>query len=203
MHWDRLFEDLEGQLSSEWEAERAMLDAESERLRIARLDLRSRLRSLCTAEATATIDLADGRRLPVSLHRLGADWIAVSSRSATGAQVAASALFIPLHAIAGLTTDHGTILASLEEPADAGRALRERMTLGFVLRDLARRRIPVRLSTRSGEDVYGTIDRAAADHLDLAMHDPGEARLAAAVRGHRIVPFASLVEVRTPGSQLP
>ena len=29
MRWDRLFEDLEGQLASEWEAERAALDAES------------------------------------------------------------------------------------------------------------------------------------------------------------------------------
>lgn len=52
MHWDRLFDDLESQLASEWEAERAALDAESERLRISRLDLHSRLRQLCAADAT-------------------------------------------------------------------------------------------------------------------------------------------------------
>lgn len=46
MEWDRLFEDLEDQIASGWEAERAALDAEAERLRIARLDLRTRLGAL-------------------------------------------------------------------------------------------------------------------------------------------------------------
>ena len=55
VHWDRLFEDLEGQLASEWESERAALDAESERLRISRLEQRSRLRVVCaSAGVTAT-----------------------------------------------------------------------------------------------------------------------------------------------------
>ena len=39
MRWDRFFDDLEGQLASEWEAERAVLDSESERLRVARMTL--------------------------------------------------------------------------------------------------------------------------------------------------------------------
>ncbi len=203
MHWDRLFEDLEGQLSSEWEAERAMLDAESERLRIARLDLRSRLRMLCGAGADATIDLVNGRRLPVVLQMLGADWIAVSTRGTGESRVAPSALFLPLAAIAGIATDHGMILASLEEPISAELPLRERMTLGFVLRDLARRRVPLHISTHLGDDVHGTIDRAAADHLDVALHDPGEPRLAGAVHGFRIIPFSSLVAVRAPGDQTP
>ncbi len=203
MHWDRLFEVLEGQLSSEWEAERAVLDAESERLRIARLDLRSRLRMLCSAGAEATIDLVNGRRLPVVLQTLGADWIAVSTRGTGEGRAAPSALFFPLPAIAGIATDHGMILASLEEPIAAELPLRERMTLGFVLRDLARRRVPVHISTHLGDDVHGTIDRAAADHLDLALHDPGEARLAGAVHGFRMIPFSSLVTVRAPGAQMP
>lgn len=203
MHWDRLFEDLEGQLASEWEAERAMLDAESERLRIARLDLRTRLRVLCTAGSDATIDLGSGRRLPVTLQTLGADWIAVASRGTGSAGGTPAGLLLPLHAIAGLTTDHGMILASLEEPSSAETGLRERMTLGFVLRDLARRRVPVHISTHGGDDVHGTIDRAAADHLDLAVHDSGQARLAGAVHGFRIIPFASLVAVRTSGDQMP
>lgn len=206
MHWDRLFEDLEGQLASDWEAERAVLDAESERLRIAKLDLRARLRTLCSTGTDATIDLVDGRRLPVTLQALGADWLAVASRDVGGAPHAsgptASALILPLHAVAGITTDHGTVLASLDDSATGPHPLRERMTLGFVLRDLARRRIPVHISVRVGDDVHGTIDRAAADHLDLALHDPGQARLAGAVRGFRIIPFSTLVAVRTPGDQL-
>jgi hypothetical protein len=207
MHWDRLFEDLEGQLASDWEAERAVLDAESERLRIARLDLRARLRTLCTAATDATIDLMNGRRLPVTLHSLGADWLAVASRDSGGVRhatgAAASALLLPLHAVAGITTDHGMILASLDEAAPEVHPLRERMTLGFVLRDLARRRVPVHISLHVGDDAHGTIDRAAADHLDLALHDPGRARLAGAVQGFRIIPFSSLIAVRTPGDQLP
>ncbi|MFK3679788.1 hypothetical protein ACI2IP_18850 [Microbacterium sp. NPDC090218] len=203
MHWDRLFEDLEGQLASEWEAERAVLDAESERLRIARLELRTRLRILCDAGADATIDLVNGQRLPVTVQTLGADWIAVESRgSGDAVRTSSSGLLIPLLAIAGLATDHGMILASLEEPTPGDRALRERMTLGFVLRDLARRRVPVHIITGIGE-THGTIDRAAADHLDLAVHDPGQPRLAGAVHGFRMIPFSSLVAVRTSGDQLP
>ena len=34
VRWDRFFEDLEDQLDSEWEAERAALDTEAERLRL-------------------------------------------------------------------------------------------------------------------------------------------------------------------------
>ena len=203
VHWDRLFEDLEGQLASEWEAERAVLDAESERLRIARLDLRMRVRALVEAGADATIDLVNGRRIPVMLQTLGADWVAVASRGTGDAPTASSALLLPLHAIAGICTDHGMILASLEEPVVTDLSLRERMTLGFVLRDLARRRIPVHISTRPGDEFHGTIDRAAADHLDLAQHDPGAARLAGAVRGFRMIPFASLIAVRAPGDQMP
>ncbi|GAA2929002.1 hypothetical protein GCM10010458_09260 [Microbacterium luteolum] len=203
MHWDRLFEDLEGQLASEWEAERAALDAESERLRIARLELRARLRRLCAFSAEAVVDLANGRRLPVTLRALGADWIAATSRVAEGTQAAASTLLMPAHAIAGITLDHGMILASVEEAASSDHTLRERMTLGFVLRDLARRRVAVQVSTLTGEDVHGTIDRAAADHLDLAVHEAGDARRASAVQAFRIIPFPRLVAVRTPGTQMP
>lgn len=203
MHWERLFEDLEGQLASEWEAERAVLDAESERLRIARLDLRARLRMLCETGTDATVELANGRRLPVTLRSLGADWIAVASRDpGTGGAPMGSAQLVPLHAVASLSTDHGRLLASLDEPVTEP-ALRERMTLGFVLRDLARRRVPLHISTRVGDDVHGTIDRAAADHLDLAVHDPGQARSAGAVQGFRIIPFSALVAVRVPGDQMP
>ncbi|QNA92308.1 MULTISPECIES: hypothetical protein [unclassified Microbacterium] len=205
MHWDRLFEDLEGQLESDWEAERAVLDAESERLRIARLDLRARLRSLCRTGTDATVDLVDGQRLAVTMQTLGAEWIAVASRGTTveGGRATASALLLPLEAIAGITVDHGALLASLDALVPAEHSLRERMTLGFVLRDLARRRVSVHISTRTGHDAHGTIDRAAADHLDLAVHDPGQARRAEAVHGFRIIPFASVVAIRTSGDQFP
>jgi hypothetical protein len=201
VNWDRLFEDLEGQLASEWEAERAARDAESERLRIAQLTLRSRLRFLCERQASVIMDLANGRRVPLTLRTVGADWIAADSTTARGGGSAHSMLVIPLHAVHGVSTDHGMILGSLDEQPAPPSALRERMTLGFVLRDLARRRVPLHLSTANAEDIHGTIDRAGSDHLDLALHDAGTARLAGAVQGFRIVPFDAVVSVRTTGDQ--
>ncbi|HWS51376.1 MAG TPA: hypothetical protein VN241_10215 [Microbacterium sp.] len=202
MHWDRLFEDLEGQLASEWEAERAALDAESERLRISRLDLRSRLRMLCGLNAPVVLELAGSQRFPVRLRALGADWLAAESSAGAGAQSAVSV--VPLAAIQGVSTDHGMLLASLDAQDPAGPALRERMTLGFVLRDLARRRVPLRIALRDGGDVHGTVDRAGADHLDLAEHDAGELRRAGAVRGFRIIPFTAMLWIRASGdAQLP
>ncbi|MBO0980533.1 hypothetical protein [Microbacterium sp. SD291] len=203
MHWDRLFEDLEGQLASEWEAERAALDAESERLRISRLDLRSRLRVLCASATVATVDLPGMRRIRVRLQSLGADWVAAAQADDAGTGRPRAILIIPLHAVRGLALDHGMLLASLDAALEDTPSLRERMTLGFVLRDLARRRVAVRLTTVDGDDLHGTIDRAGSDHLDLAVHDQGDARVAAAVRSFRVVPFDALASVQASGDQLP
>lgn len=192
-----MFEDLEGQLASEWEAERAALSAESERLRISRLDLRTRLRTLCTVKATITLELTGGQRLPATLQDLGADWVA--AEQAEGATARRALSLVPLHAIAGLTMDHGMLLAGLEERPAEEPSLRDRMTLGFVLRDLARRRVAVRLDLAHDGEVHGTIDRAGADHLDLAIHDAGEARRIGAVREFRIVPFSAILRLRPVG----
>lgn len=197
VHWDRLFEDLEGQLAAEWEAERAALDAESERLRIAKLGVRTRLRSLLLKESLLTVRLADRTRRIVRLRAVGVDWIAAEAPESTS-----SALIIPLAAISSIETDHGALLASVDIPVDATDAVRERMTLGFVMRDLARRRVALRLALRDGEDLHGTVDRAGADHFDLAVHDAGEPRRAGAVRAFRMIPFDALVWARTDGAAL-
>jgi len=65
---------------------------------------------------------------------------------------------------------------------------------GRVLRDLCRRRA-VDLVLAAGE-VHGTIDRVGRDHVDIAVHERGEARRPGAVREVRIVPFATLQLVR-------
>jgi len=190
VHWDRLFEDLEGQLAAEWEAERAVLDAESERLRISKLTLRSRLRALQTDDAPVTVALADGERCSGRLRAVGADWIAVQTPDSP------SSLIVPIHAVSGVETHHGAILDSLEDRAGSSDGLRARMTLGFLLRDFARRRLPVRIALLGGETLHGTIDRAGDDHLDFAAHDAGEPRHAAAVRSFRMLPFAAVLWMR-------
>ena len=58
MRWDRFFDDLEDQLASEWEAERAVLDTEAERLRLSRVTLRERLRGL-PASAVSSFEFVD------------------------------------------------------------------------------------------------------------------------------------------------
>jgi hypothetical protein len=192
VEWDHLFDDLEGQLAAEWEAERAALDAESERLRIAKLSLRERLRTMTAGAARAAVELSGGERWDCTLRVIGADWIGVSTPDDRRLRL------IPLAAITAVAVDHGSLLASLAERAsDApGAALRERMTLGFVLRDLARRRTPVTLARRGGDPQHGTIDRAGVDHLDLALHDAGDPRRARAVHGFRIVPLDAVTWVR-------
>lgn len=190
MEWDRLFEDLEDQIASGWEAERAALDAETERLRIARLDLRTRLGVLAAQDCPVTVVLTDSTRVRGRLRAVGADWAAVQPHGTEGLTL------LPSHAVELWSLDHGALLTSgaASEPLSP---LRERMTFGFVLRDLARRRIGVTLRTGSGTVLAGTIDRAGADHLDLALHDAGSPRRARAVTGFRVVPFASVLSVGT------
>jgi hypothetical protein len=191
VQWDRLFEDLEGQLASEWEAERAALDAESERLRIAKLELRQRLTTLQHRDGLLIVELLDGSRHRTLARAVGADWVGMQAPQDQ------KGLLVPFRAITSLETDHGMLLDSLEDAAPSAPSLRERMSLGFVLRDLARRRIPIRVGLRSGTILHGTADRAGADHLDLAVHDPGEPRRAEAVHGFRMIPFDALVWVST------
>lgn len=196
VHWDRLFEDLEGQLAAEWEAERAVLDAESERLRIARLGLRTRLRRFEHDAVLVGLRLVDGERRSVRVRVVGADWIAAQPPEGGGAVI------VPLSAITGVESTHGALLATLEDAELPADELRGRMTLGFLLRDLARRRTPLHVALRDGERLHGTVDRAGADHLDLAVHDAGQARRTDAVRAFRIVPFDALVSARMDGAVL-
>lgn len=192
VHWDRLFEDLEGQLAAEWESERAALDAEAERLRIAGLALRGRLRAFAASGDVVRIGVSGGLQVSGRVDRIGADWIAVDERSVS---------IIPLEAVRSLQTDHGALLRSLsdrDDEPDAAAELRERMTFGFVLRDLARRRVPVRIDASDGALLHGTIDRAGADHLDVAEHEPGTVRRAAQVLAFRLLPFHSVARISVP-----
>jgi hypothetical protein len=190
VRWDRFFDDLEGQLASEWEAERAALDTEAERLRLSRVSLRERLVALVARDPAAgplAVDVGDDVVLGGEVSAVGADWVALDGGRA-------GALLVPFAAIDAIGMPHADVLRSAR-PAVPGSPLSERMTLGFVLRDLVRRRIPVVVHLRSGRTLTGTIDRAGSDHLDLALHEPGAPRRAGEVTGHRVVPFGALVWV--------
>lgn len=183
MRWQRFFEDLEHQLDSEWEAERAALDTEAERLRLSRLTLRERLQESIGAEVT--VDVAAGDPIRGRLTGVGADWVGLDRADGPGAAV------VPFAAASSVVLAEPDLLRSAR-PAGRGSALSERMTLGFVLRDLARRRVPVHIVVAGGKTWAGTIDRAGADHLDLALHDAAEPRRPSAVTGHRMVAYSAL-----------
>lgn len=193
MRWDRFFDDLEDQIDAEWEAERAALDSEAERLRISRIPLRERLVALAAHGHAAAVDLAGGAVLTGAVRTVGADWLALG-----GEEDAGGIALVPLSAVTGLGLPHAELLRTARD-AGAGPSLRQRMSFGFVLRDLARRRVPVRVHTVGGRTRTGTIDRAGLDHFDLALHDPGEPRRLGGVEGHRIIVFDAVAWVRVEG----
>ncbi len=191
VRWDELFADIESQLEHELDLEQQGVAAEEERLRLGRLALRERVLAMGRADAV-TLVLADGETFALRVESAGRDWIA--GETAVGSTT--RTLVVPLPAVAcvlpaGAQLELGLRPASVEALPE----LTARLGLGFVLRDLCRRRAGVELRTRIGV-VHGTIDRVARDHLDLAEHDPGEARRDAVVRRIRLVPFDALLCVR-------
>lgn len=194
VRWDRFFDDLEDQLASEWEAERAALDTEAERLRLSRVQLSERLTLLAARDATAiavaSFDLADGTTLRGSVTGVGADWVALAP-----ADGASGALVVPLRSLMAIGMPHADLLRTAR-PAPSRSPLADRLTLGFVLRDLVRRRAGVAVHLIGGRVLTGTIDRAGADHLDIALHEPGAPRRTDAVAGYRLVPFAAIAWIR-------
>jgi hypothetical protein len=54
----------------------------------------------------------------------------------------------------------------------------------------------VSLQLSDGTSLAATLDRVGADFVEAAVHAPGEARRAAAVRDVLVVPMSALVAVR-------
>ncbi|MBK4346399.1 hypothetical protein IV501_02020 [Lacisediminihabitans sp. G11-30] len=194
MRWGKLFDDLEGQLEQELEAEEVDLRAEEERLRLGRLSLRDRLLALHRDPAcdAVTLQLAD-HRVSVRPVSIGKDWLSgdLVDGTARGLQC-----IVPLASIDAVIVDRKQVRLSLvPQPEEDGSRLSARLGLAFVLRDLCRRRRAVELVTASGI-IVGTIDRVGRDHLDLAEHPIGVARRESAVLQYRVLPFERLVYLR-------
>lgn len=189
VRFDDLFDDLESQLEAELGAERRDLEAEEERFRVGRLELRERIAG---APRSLDLTLRTGGRLRLRRMALGRDWL--NGVVLEGAPVDTGAI-VPLHAIAALELDADAAAASLQAPKEAGD-LQARLSFAFALRDLARRRVTVILE--GAMPAAGTIDRVGRDHLDLAVHEPGGHPRLGAVRSWRVVPFSGFDWVRLP-----
>ncbi|MFG6502753.1 hypothetical protein [Microbacterium sp. P05] len=196
MRWDRFFEDIEDQLESEWEAERVALETEAERLRLSKLTLHERMAALVGAETAPALELVDGTVVTAPLCALGADWLLASPwRTRSGAAL------VPLSSVSAVRMPHAELLRTAR-PAEPPRKapVSRRAGFGFAVRDLVRRRAGVAVHLTGGRVLTGTIDRAGADHLDLALHDPGAPRRRTDVTAFHLVPFAAIawIDVDAP-----
>jgi hypothetical protein len=198
MRWDNLFDDLESQLEQELTAEEVDLRVEEERLRLARLGIRDRLRALSVApDATARairLMLTGGSRITVAPATFGRDWLAGELLEESGRR---PQCVVPLDAIDAVTLTAAEVTQSLDttSPEEAAGALSARLGIQFVLRDLCRRRSAVDLWLADGR-VHGTIDRVGRDHIDLARHEAGRPRRESEVIEYRILRLSQIVLVR-------
>lgn len=177
MRWDALFADLEAQFETGQAAELAAEVAELTRAEVGAIALADRLHAQVGRELVWWT--VSGERLAGALVEAGADWVLVGT--------ARQEWLLPLVAVAavgGLTRD--------AEPA-AGSGVR-RLPLTVVLRRLSRDRELVEMTVAGGRQFLGTVDRVAADHVDLAVRRPDEPLRDAAERV--AVPLAALVGLR-------
>jgi hypothetical protein len=197
VRWDNLFDDLEGQLEHELNAEEIDLRAEEERLRLGRLSIRDRLLSLARSGGRQdprmlSVVLTAGQGITVRPSAFGKDWLAgdLIDHSGTSAQCV-----VPFVAIAAVVLTEDDVADSLNSPVQTLAQVVDRIGLAFVLRDLCRRRKSVDVQTATGR-LSGTIDRVGRDHFDVAMHPPGTQRRRGQVEQYRLVPLAQLQLIR-------
>ena len=110
-----------------------------------------------------------------------------------GVESATSNWIVPVAAITGVEMLGENATRSLLAVPPA--AISARIGFGYLLRDLARRRVSVAVHRREGMVLQGTIDRAAHDHLDIAIHDPRLPRRTENVTALVTVPFAAIAFV--------
>jgi hypothetical protein len=168
--WEALFADLAGELDA---AEAAELDAE----------VRDRTRREHAATALADrLNAAVGGPIAVSTSAGRVDG---TLADAAPGWLRVDDTLIPATAIRSVQ--------GLGPPAEPAGPVRERLTFGYALRALARRRVPVTVTLTDATTLNGTLDRVGADHADLAIHPPGEPRERT---GTTTLPFAAIATVR-------
>ncbi len=178
MRWDRLFEDLDGQIESDVLREREAEVADRTRRERAQIDIQSRLLASVGAPPV-TVRLAN-RTLTGVVRDVGPDWVLLETEGQR-------ALLVVTAAVGSLV---GVVRGAVQPSAVA-----RRFGLGAALRAISRDRSVVEL-VAAATALVGTIDVVGSDHLEIAEHAPDLPRRARNVQAVHVVPFAAVETVR-------
>lgn len=161
VRWTSLFADLDARLEHAAEQERAGVVAELARAEEGMVGLVDRLRA--AAGQSVLVRTADGESVSGTVAQVAGQWLLLSTWVGSRERE----VVVPVRSIDSV----GGLGRRSTAPRDD---VASRLTLGHVLRQLARDRIVVDVRTRSGTWV-GRVDRVGADHLDLgAVNSWGE-----------------------------
>ena len=153
MRWDALFADLEGQFETERAAGLAAEVVDLTRAELASITLVDRL---CAQVGSGLVCwLVDDERVEGPLLEVGADWVLIGDDG--------RARLLPLAAVAAVSGLTRAAEAPVAGPVSG------RLPLTALLRRLARDRAPVELRMWGGRACTGTVDRVAADHVDVTV----------------------------------
>lgn len=181
MRWDRLFEDLEGQLLEESIAQRDADVVERIRAERARITLGERLRR---HDGPIHLVLLRGRLIVGDLLDAGAGWVVVQDGARGPALVPTDAV-VEIEGLGWAGQDREGVFAQLG--------------IGHPLRALARDRAVVEIEDVIGRSLVGTIDAVGADAFEVALHPRDEPPRPANVWRRPTIPFRAIVCVTALG----
>lgn len=197
MRWNNLFDDLSGQLDRELAAEQADEQRDTARAAVATVSHRQVLVALAKDCKGLVLLRTRARRLTVRVDTVGADWVAVTETDPATSGGSATHV-IPIPAITALELASGVSVVSVtsrDVTEESGPRLIDRVAFDVVLRDLARRRRWVELTTRD-DVVAGTLDTVGRDWCEVARHPRHIARRQSAITGSVLVPLSAVLGVR-------
>lgn len=182
VRWADLFGDLEGQLDATALRELEDEVADRSRRELARIRLVDRLAVALGGQLVVTA--AGAGAVSGRLTSVGADFLLLDE---TGRRDA----LLPFASVVSLTG-----LPRLAADPDRKPTVQARLGLGHALRAVARDRSPVVIGLTDGGVITGTVERVAADHLDLVEHAPDESPRPGAAVVTRVVAFTGIGVVR-------
>ena len=195
VRWERLFADLEAQLSSDEARELAAEVADRTRRERAQVGLHERFAAVVD-RAVVEMRVAGVGLLRGLVTGSGPDWVLLDHRAEHPLTVVASSgaerrvdrpVLVATAAIRSVTG-----LAGAEHTG----AVAKGFALGSALRAVSRDRAVVDVVDVDGSVLTGTIDGVGLDYVEVAEHSADLPRRAENVLGVRSVPFAGIAVVR-------